>query len=138
MRLCDLKEALLKTGFCGDVCELCPRYMATRSGDPSQLDAVAELYRRLGLRDESVVSEELRCLGCTDNPSCVHGVRECALERKVVHCGACPEYPCARIEKAFELSAHYEALCREKASAEEYAILKRAFFEKRENLNKCL
>jgi len=124
----------LKTAFCGDICELCPRFTATHSGDPARLDAVAELYRRLGWRDESVTPEELRCLGCTESPSCILGVRECALERDVDHCGVCGEYPCNRIAGAFELSARYEALCRERSSPEEYALLKKAFFEKKENL----
>lgn len=125
----------MKKGFCGDVCELCPRYTATQSGNPERLDTVAGLYRRLGWRDESVTPVELRCLGCTENPSCALGVRDCAQERKVDHCGICGDYPCGRIDRAFELSARYEALCRERSSTEEYAVLKKAFFEKKENLS---
>jgi 3-methyladenine DNA glycosylase AlkD len=128
------REAMLKKGFCGDVCELCPRYTATQSGDPNRLNAVAGLYRRLGWRDESVTPVELLCFGCTETPSCVLGVRECARERKVDHCGVCGDYPCSRIDRAFELSARYEALCLERSSSEEYAVLKKAFFEKKENL----
>jgi len=124
----------MKYGFCGDVCELCPRYTATQSGDPERLTAVAGLYRRLGWRDEAIDPEELRCTGCAENTSCVLGIRDCALERKVDHCGQCGEYPCGTMDRALELSARFEALCRERTSAEEYAVLKKAFFEKKENL----
>src|SRR4051812_43742746 len=93
---------MMKTiAFCGNDCEKCPRYRATKSGDAGELRRVAELWYRNGLRDRVVAPEEIACDGCSPDKSCVHAVAACAAAKGLSHCGRCAEFPCARVEAMF-------------------------------------
>ncbi len=120
--------------MCGNRCDLCPRYIATKLGSPSELKRVAGLWHMLGWRDRVVTSGEISCAGCGSSRSCAYEIRVCADKQGVEHCGDCGQFPCGTVTEAFEKSARYEEICRERCEGGDYAQLKRAFFEKRKNL----
>jgi len=130
---------MMKLGFCGDDCNVCPRYIATQSGDVEQLKKVAALWYRVGYRDKIVPPEEMICRGCSSTWCNVvdnRDVRECALEKGVENCGKCENYPCEKVLKVFEQTESFAKTCKEKCSKEEYECLQKAFFSKKENLDR--
>jgi hypothetical protein len=123
-------------GFCGDNCALCPRYIATRSGDIHDLETVRDLWVRVGWRDKDTSPEEVACSGCTSVISCRYdNVRICAKDKGITNCGECMDYPCQEIIKVFEKTNSYERKCKEVCSPSEYERLYRAFFLKKETLD---
>lgn len=119
---------------CGNDCAVCPRFVATRSGDSARLQAVAELWVRCGWRDTVVTPEEIACRGCATATWCRYGIRACTREKGIAHCGHCATYPCDKIAAAFERTALYRAHCQQVCSSEECASLQAAFFDKQRNL----
>lgn len=98
---------------------------------------VAELWHRMGFRDAVVSPEEIACEGCTASSPCRHGIAACAGERGVRHCGACSERPgCDRLAKALERTEAFATQCRGRCDPEIFAVLKAAFFRKRELLDR--
>ncbi len=89
---------MLRLASCGNDCNVCPRYIATRAGNAERLREVAELWFRLGLRDTLPSADEMACYGCSSMPWCRHGIRECAQEKGVDNCGQCQEYPCQTVQ----------------------------------------
>ena len=121
---------------CGNDCAACPRYVGHPDEKTEQeLIHTAELWMRIGYRDRLVSVEEISCKGCRPENWCRYQVVRCCRERGIVTCGQCQEYPCARIRECFAVTRSFEPACREACSAEEYAQLKRAFFEKEKNLS---
>ncbi len=124
-------------GICGDNCLYCPRYLATLSGKTEELERVKELWIRLGLREPSFLARNLVCHGCLPENDCAYSeLRACVHGKGVESCGLCEAYPCQIVSAAFEKS---ERLCSKVASVcspEERKLLKRAFFSKRENMEK--
>jgi hypothetical protein len=53
-----------KITLCGDNCLACPRYNAKGY---QELNKVAELWYRVGLRDTVVSNEEISCSGCSSH-----------------------------------------------------------------------
>jgi len=128
---------MVKLGFCGDDCGVCPRYIATQSGDTEQFRKVADLWFRVGYRDRIVPPEELACAGCSSRTWCDRmAVRECVLEKGVENCGKCESYPCEKISQTFEQTASFAKSVKGKCSKEEYETLQKAFYEKKKNLDK--
>ncbi len=122
-------------GVCGDNCSECPRFIATQSGDRSKLAALAALWVKVGIRDELPEPEEMACRGCTPENQCAYAdQRRCALERGFANCGDCIEYPCDIAIEGLERSDALARRCRASCSAEEYDVLYKAFFSKRQNL----
>lgn len=126
-----------KLGFCGDDCNVCPRYVATQSGSVEQLKKVASLWFRVGYRDKIVPPEELSCHGCFPRTWCDRMyVRTCAVKKGVKNCGKCESYSCEIVTKAFKQTASFAEKIKQKCSKTEYEQLKKAFFEKKKNLDK--
>ncbi len=126
-----------KLGFCGDDCESCPRYVATRSGDDAQLKKVAEMWKRVGWRNEVVSPEEIACHGCASAKWCRYDdIRQCGLEKGIDNCGACQAYPCDKMRKVFERTAVYARRCKQSFSKTDYDLFRKTFFLKKENLDK--
>lgn len=123
--------------YCGNDCNSCPRYMATISGNADRLKEVALLWKKVGWRDTVVSPEEMACRGCKTAPWCRYGIRECALDKAIGHCGECGQFPCEKVLKAFEKTVQYEAICKRICSEEENRVFYRAFFSKRKNLKKA-
>ena len=126
---------MLKMGYCGDVCDYCPRYIATRSGSEEQLREVAALWHRAGARSEERPPEEMICHGCCPEKACPYGITECAREKGVANCGECEDYPCERLSRPFErLKTGPERWRKACSSEEEYERIRKAFHQKKENL----
>ena len=130
-------ESMLQLAFCGDDCNFCPRYIATQSGSEEQLKEVAILWKKAGWQEAIVSPEEMVCYGCSSVSRCVYGIKECALEKDVENCGRCQDYPCEKVIKVFERTEVYARKCQEICSQEEYERLQRAFFSKKENLDRA-
>ena len=122
-----------KITLCGDNCMECPRYHAHTN---EELTAVAELWHKAGWRTHIVSNEEIACSGCSSHKQCTYQLVECTKAHRVRKCNQCDEFPCAKIHAMLERSAEYEKRCKEVCSEQEYRVLKKAFFDKENNLKK--
>jgi hypothetical protein len=125
---------MLKLAFCGNDCNCCPRYIATRSNNEERLREVALLWAEIGWRDVVMPSIEMVCYGCNQANWCRYDIRECALKTQVDNCGECRDYPCEKILKVFEQTDIYSKKCEETLSRKDYECLCKAFFSKKANL----
>ncbi|MEW6664283.1 MAG: DUF3795 domain-containing protein [Thermodesulfobacteriota bacterium] len=124
-------------GICGDDCQVCPRYLATQNGSSEEFEKVKELYVRLSLRDPDFPPQDLACYGCNPENKCAYGeLRACACEKEVDNCGLCNGYPCGLILEAFKKSQKLHSLVARVCTPKEVGTLKKAFFSKKENLDR--
>jgi len=119
--------------FCGDDCSVCPRYTAHTE---AELERVAELWHRAGWRNRILPAEEMKCSGCSLDKECGFHLVECIKEHAVEKCNQCEEYPCEKIRNVLHKMEQSMERCKEVCSADEFAVLKKAFFEKRDNLER--
>lgn len=119
--------------LCGDDCLQCPRYNART---PEERNRVAELWYRVGWRDRIISNEEIACTGCSSHKQCTYGLVECTRAHQVEKCSQCSRFPCGKTEALLSRSAVYQERCRQVCTAEEYAVLEKAFFQKENNLRK--
>ncbi len=128
---------MLELAYCGDDCNLCPRYIATQSNSVEKLKEVAVLWEKVGWRQNNVPPEEMVCYGCVTVKKCIYDdIRKCAKEKGIANCGFCPDYPCGKIETVFSQTETYAKLCKKICSKEEYECLRKAFFSKKQKLDK--
>jgi len=123
-----------KISACGNDCTACPRYIATQSGNPEELEMVAELWYRCGWRDKVISNKDIACKGCKAASVCRYHIIECVSEKKLASCALCLEYPCDKINQAFETSDKFERTIEEVCSISEVHKLKKAFLNKQKNL----
>jgi len=126
---------MVKLTYCGDDCYACPKYFFNLNGDTEKSKQVAELWYRCGWTDTVVSPEEIACKGCYPEKSCRYGINKCASQKGVENCGECDNYPCEKIKAAFEGTQAYADRCKEICTAEEYMILDKAFFSKKQRLD---
>ena len=95
--------------MCGLVCTECEAYIATQNDDHEAKVKVAEKWTKMW--GVELTPEDVTCDGCqseTGRLSSYAGggceIRPCALERKVINCAYCNEYPCETLEKFFALA----------------------------------
>ncbi len=123
-------------GYCGDDCELCPRYIATKSNDVEKLKEAAILWEKVGLHDCIFPPEKMICNGCTSLEQCHYqNIRECAMDKEISSCGECPGYPCDQINAVFDKTNFYAKQWKEKCDSKDYQCLHNAFFFKKERLD---
>lgn len=122
-----------KITLCGDNCIECPRYNAHSE---AELRKVAELWYKVGWRDTVVSNEEIACTGCSSHKTCTYGLVDCTRNHGVEKCNQCGKFPCSKIEDMLKRSREYQEKCRELCSEKEYFALKKAFFDKENNLRK--
>jgi hypothetical protein len=122
---------------CGNICSDCPRFTATESGDEARLRQAAALWHRVGWREGVVSLGEIACRGCETATWCRYGLRRCAREKGVALCGWCADYPCANLKQTWEATETWSLVCARVCSPEEYAVLDRAFFQKRDRLERA-
>ena len=123
---------------CGNDCSACPRYTAPPyEKTDEQLRHTAELWKRIGYRDKTVSVREISCMGCRPENWCRYNAVKCCEDRNIDNCSQCEEYPCENMKECFSVTMSFEPKCREVCSPEEYEQLKKAFFEKEQNLNNC-
>jgi hypothetical protein len=124
-------------GYCGDNCLLCPRYVATQYGSAEELEKTKALWVRLGLRDPDFSAQEMVCFGCRPEIECAYPeLRSCAHKKGVDTCGLCAEYPCGLISAAFDKSQKLQSRTARVCTPKEIETLKKAFFSKRQNLDR--
>ena len=116
---------------CGNDCAACPRHLPRTD---AELRRTAELWRDIGYRDRLVSNDEIGCTGCSPDNRCRYEIVKCAGAHGAENCGLCPEYPCPTIEACFEATERFRPACRAACTAEEWAALDRAFFQKKRNL----
>ena len=117
--------------YCGDLCNECPRYTATKSNSRKELEYLAELWYRLGFRDSIMDPEDMKCSGCSKEKECTEGINKCKHLENINNCGECQHFPCDNINRVFEKAEYYKEKCKGKCSEMEYQIINRAFFLKK-------
>lgn len=117
---------------CGNDCAFCPRHLPKKQ---EELSRTARLWMKIGYRDRVVSNGEISCTGCEGGNACRYKIVGCVGKKGVLNCGKCEEYPCAEIEKCFEATEGFAPACRAACTDEEYALLQKAFFEKKKNLD---
>jgi hypothetical protein len=125
----DTKEQIIAP--CGNDCSVCPRYTAQTI---EELQKFAQLWYKVERRDKVETPEEIRCLGCSDNKTCTYDVIECINNKNVQNHYQCDDFPCGKIKRMLRKTRRYEKRCKKLCSDEEFMILKKAFFEKENNL----
>ena len=122
-----------KITLCGDNCLVCPRYLAKTE---EELKHAADVWYQMGWRDTVANVEEMKCEGCSSHKQCTYHLVECIREHGIEKCNQCDEFPCEKINSMLERSKVYEEKCRKLCSTEDYDALRKAFFNKEENLKK--
>lgn len=123
---------MLKIGLCGDDCNYCPRYLATKSGNEERLKDVARVWQIIGWRDTTEPPEKLMCQGCASLKTCGLGIKECVIEKDADSCGKCPDYPCERLLEIFKDNQKEALICKESLSEEDCNLFQKAFFSKKD------
>lgn len=83
-----------RIGYCGLDCEKCDAYLATIRDDQALREKTAKLWAELN--HAPILPEHINCEGCrADGVKTVYcdsmcSIRQCALKKGVVTCGACP------------------------------------------------
>ena len=122
---------------CGNDCSACPRYVTHPYGKTREkLRHTAELWMKIGYRDRVVSEEEIACTGCKPENWCRYRIVKCCHDRGIESCAECGAYPCADMEDCFRVTLSFEPKCRQVCDEREYEQLRKAFFEKRENLGR--
>ncbi|MGN0740522.1 MAG: DUF3795 domain-containing protein [Treponema sp.] len=116
---------------CGNDCSKCPRHLPKTK---EELLHTAELWHKIGYRDRVVSPEEISCTGCKKENWCRYEIISCTTENKIQNCGQCKNYQCAKIKECFEKTKSFIPACKADCTSSEFEILKKAFFEKEENL----
>ena len=122
---------------CGNDFAACPRYCKTPFGKPEAARRhTAELWFRVGYRDRVVSNEEIACEGCREDTACRYRVVGCVKAKQIDDCGQCAEFPCQTIQECFAVTESFRPACQRECTAEEFSIMQKAFFEKRQNLER--
>ena len=122
---------------CGNDCSVCPRYVAhPYEKTNEELSCTAELWTEIGYRDHIVSNEEIACTGCKPENWCRYHVVKCCEDKGIKTCAECGEFPCANMQDCFSVTNSFEPKCRQVCTDQEYETLKKAFFEKEQNLKR--
>ncbi len=122
----------MKLGVCGDRCDVCPRYVATRDHDALLFEKIRRVYIKVGLRGEDTPLESLTCRGCSPENKCAYSsVRDCALDRKIENCGLCSDYPCEKMNAVFQKTEDFRNKFDHACTKEEFTLFEQAFFRKK-------
>lgn len=122
---------------CGNDCSACPRYIAhPYEKTDEELKHTAELWMKIGYRDHLVTNEEISCTGCKPENWCRYHVVKCCEDKGISNCSECTDYPCQNMKECFEVTKSFEPMCKKVCTEEEYLQMKKAFFEKEQNLRR--
>jgi hypothetical protein len=85
--------------YCGLVCTECPAYKATQEDDNGARAKVAEAWSKQF--KHNFKTEDINCNGCLAvgeiQFSYLCNIRRCGVDRKVLNCAYCVEYPCDKL-----------------------------------------
>ncbi len=93
------------TAPCGLQCAQCLAYVATQTGDPAEIERVAQAWSKAWGRP--VRPEDVWCDGCrkTDGQKWKHAwnceVRACGMDRGVATCAHCTDFVCETLDGFF-------------------------------------
>ena len=123
-------------GYCGDRCDVCPRYIASQNKRIDELKKVAILWKKAGFRNNLDSPNNLVCEGCNKEKECAYdNIKQCCISKNIENCGNCREYPCNLINKAFKKTRDIEIKCSKILNPDDFKSLKIAFFQKKEYLD---
>jgi hypothetical protein len=89
--------------YCGLVCNECPAYAATQKNDDQARAKVAEEWSIQFKHDFQ--AEDINCNGCLADGDVQFSycsmcdIRKCGVDRKVLNCAYCVDYPCDKLDK---------------------------------------
>ncbi len=92
---------------CGLLCNECGAFQATQADDDKKRAEVAELWSKEYKAD--IKPEDINCYGCLSKGKVVFShprvceIRKCGMEKGVLNCAHCSDYPCESLEKFFEM-----------------------------------
>lgn len=93
------------TAFCGLACHACEAYQATIDDDDKKRAKVASLWSKQ--YNMNFERQDINCEGCNSTTGRLFAycksceVRKCGMERSVVNCAHCAEYPCEKLNPIF-------------------------------------
>lgn len=87
--------------YCGLDCAQCDALIATKTGDPAEIEKVAAKWR-VEYNSPGIVAAGVPCVGCSvPGLKCLHcaecTIRACAVDKGVETCAACDEYACEEL-----------------------------------------
>jgi len=104
--------------YCGIVCTECPAYKATQQNDDKARAKVAEQWSKQF--KHNFQTEDINCNGCLSVGDVQFGycsmcdIRKCGVDRKVLNCAYCVDYPCDKLNnfhaQVAEAKAKLEAI----------------------------
>lgn len=90
-----------KISMCGLACHECGAYLATVADDDvKRAETALEWSAQFGAE---IKLEEINCAGClsTEEPLFKHcivcQIRACGMDKELLNCGCCDEYPCDKL-----------------------------------------
>ncbi|MBR4501876.1 MAG: DUF3795 domain-containing protein [Clostridia bacterium] len=120
---------------CGNNCASCPRYTAhPYEKAEEELRHTAELWMKIGYRNDIAANEEISCAGCRPENRCRYHAVKCCSDSGIKNCSQCRLFPCDIMKECFKVTKSFEPKARLVCTEEEYGRLKKAFFEKEQNL----
>lgn len=123
---------------CGFHCSSCPAYKGNIKDDNDRNRVHMGWKKIYGL---DIPPEAMKCDGCqkpdAENPFRIGGdcpIRNCAVEKEILHCGLCNDFPCDLMKQHLESVEKVIPGCRDSCSPEEFRdfvepYLCRAFLE---------
>lgn len=94
--------------FCGLDCTQCEAFIATQNDDSAMRIETAKKWSKLYHAD--IRPEEINCSGCKSESDLIFRhcrvceIRKCGQKRKEIHCAACNDYPCSKLEDFFKMA----------------------------------
>jgi len=95
------------TAYCGINCATCDAYIAAKNDDDKKRKETAESWSKM--YQSEIKAEDINCIGCTSgeeplfNHCHVCEMRKCGLEKGVVNCAHCSDYPCEALAAFFKM-----------------------------------
>ena len=91
--------------YCGVDCTTCPAHIATSTNNEQlRIETAAEWSK---MYNADIKPKDIHCQGCTSGSEdifhhcTVCEIRSCGIEKKVINCGHCIEYPCEKLSNFF-------------------------------------
>jgi|WetSurMetagenome_2_1015567.scaffolds.fasta_scaffold19874_5 hypothetical protein len=91
--------------YCGLTCTDCDAYKATKKDDNGLRAEVAAKWTKE--YSHPFKAEDINCTGCTSTGirvgyTAACPIRKCAVEKDVMNCGWCTDYPCSGLNELFQ------------------------------------
>jgi hypothetical protein len=99
--------------YCGLICSECMAYIATQKNDDAERAKVSKTWSEQ--YGHEIKPEDINCDGCTSTGSrhlgycSVCEIRLCGVERGVVNCAYCGDYPCSKLQEFLKMAPQAKA-----------------------------